>query len=403
MKMIVITFLLIVVASFTCKVKKEVKIKALVTFVSGKVTLNSKILKTNDIINEDSQIQVGTNSRCNLVIKKADSHYNILINENSRFHLSADSRNNKSMSAIIHSGNVLFNIKKQRSGTAFQTVTPTSIASVRGTQFSMKVREDGTSRATVIKGRVAYRIRLAEIENLPDEVKEKSKILKEVVQILEKDEKILESGQAMTLDKKQAQKKLDSIPEIKEVLSLPAVKKIIENKKLQKTEIDNVTTTIDNYFKKPARRKLLDNSLKILKEKKKISEMKVEEVTKEELSRELENFTREEIKKKDEENNENNLKKVDKKEKKKEPKKQTKKRVSFKERIKEYRKIIKEKKGNVSVKQIAKIMGKKSDTIKLKNGKTLRGVIYQRGSQYIILTTKGRRVVKESDLAEIKF
>ena len=75
------------------------------------------------------------------------------------------------------------------------------MAGVRGTKFEVNVKEDGSTTISVSEGAVATKMRLAEIENLPTEVQQKSKLVISVNEMLENEERILEAGQKIQIKK----------------------------------------------------------------------------------------------------------------------------------------------------------------------------------------------------------
>lgn len=58
---------------------------------------------------------------------------------------------------------------------------------------------------------------------------------------------------------------------------------------------------------------------------------------------------------------------------------------------------------DVLLKRISQVMNKKVETLRLKSGERVSGVVIQQGSNYLVLTPEGRRLIKGSEMAEIRF
>lgn len=96
-------------------------------------------------------------------------------------------------------GGILANVKKASASEEFNVVTPTAVAGVRGTKFSVQVAEDGGPRVKVVEGKVAMAPRVAALDNYTKEEIAADPTLTKLAEI-EKAEVILEDKTEGTLD-----------------------------------------------------------------------------------------------------------------------------------------------------------------------------------------------------------
>jgi hypothetical protein len=104
-------------------------------------------------------------------------------------------------------GGLLANVKKASSNENFSVVTPTAVAGVRGTKFSVDVQDGQQPRVKVVDGKVAMAPRVAALDNYTSEEIESSETLSQLKN-LEKQEIVLEENTEGTLDPKVEEKVL---------------------------------------------------------------------------------------------------------------------------------------------------------------------------------------------------
>tara|TARA_B100000315_G_scaffold223352_1_gene228069 strand:+ start:1020 stop:3899 length:2880 start_codon:yes stop_codon:yes gene_type:complete len=78
------------------------------------------------------------------------------IRENTVFSIEAERTGKKSLSTHLKVDKGDMWMKVPKTGSSFRIETPTSVASVKGTEFSLLVEEDGTTHLTVIEGTVEF-------------------------------------------------------------------------------------------------------------------------------------------------------------------------------------------------------------------------------------------------------
>lgn len=372
-KGLLIGIMIFFVPFMNCK-KEETKTAAqenkpaltgVVLFVIGDVQSGNRKLKAGDTISENESVQTGKKSACDLQIKELDAGVVMRMKSESVFQLKTMIVNGKPVpSAIVSLGSSMVNVsKKLKSDENFQVVTPTSIAGVRGTKFEVNVASDGSTSLTVSEGKVATRVRLEEAEELPVEIQEKSATITSVVKTLESQEQIIEAGHKTEVTKTQTNKILaetglgDSIKQIQ----------ISSQEKLSEEEVSKAANTIDKVntvsesAEKPAP--------KLAKES---SSFKVEKIPVKDLQTQLKEY--------------NELIAVEKQ------------KLATTESTNIVVKERNEKSKEVLIKRIEEITGKSFETLILKSGKKVKGIIFLEGSQYYVITPDGQETYNEAEV-----
>ena len=104
-------------------------------------------------------------------------------------------------------GGLLASVKRKSSKENFAVVTPTAIAGVRGTTFSVEMDEEGAApRVKVHDGKVAMAPRIRALEKYDDSEIQSNSALKELVEIQQKNEIVLEEKTEGTIDAAAQQK-----------------------------------------------------------------------------------------------------------------------------------------------------------------------------------------------------
>ena len=135
---------------------------------------------------------------------------------------------NKDTKLSMSSGNILATVKKESSDENFRVVTPTAIAGVRGTTFSVEVMDGREPRVKVLDGKVAMAPRIEALENYTEEEIEKSPTLKKLSDLSVQNEVILEEKMEGTIS-----------PEVEKTVS-DASDKIVDARKNNKPVEESV-------------------------------------------------------------------------------------------------------------------------------------------------------------------
>ena len=358
------------------------KMSAIVLFAVGDVRASESFagskgrkLKPGDIIQGDQTINVGNRSLCDLQIRDAKGAFVIRLNESTRVKLSAVKfPRHKTFEVSIYRGNALFRMNSTGEE-RLRVVTPTAAAFVRGTSFQVKVAEDGKSKIGVHEGEVMMLPRIPAVQNIPRKVVESSTTLSRITDQLYNWRKMVKAGHETTTDGSYLNGLVQNSPQLTRTLSLPAMRavrygsdgkpeQIKQAIRVAKKELDNPATqkkilasfekTKPNDVLPPARR---IDAAKFRREIKQYDELVP--LTAKELASDAAA------------------------------------RAAIKQRTK--------KNYEALLQSMARLMKRKVDTLKLIEGETLRGVIIQKGRDYMVLTPDGKRFVREEDLAEIRF
>lgn len=97
-------------------------------------------------------------------------------------------------------GSMLASVKRASQGENFTVTTPTAIAGVRGTTFSVEANEGEPARVKVIDGKVAMSPRIAALEKYSDEEIAKNDNLKKLQDLSQKQEVVIEEKSEGTLN-----------------------------------------------------------------------------------------------------------------------------------------------------------------------------------------------------------
>lgn len=332
----------------------EFKPQGLVLFVLGEVKIGDKLLKVGDVVNEKESIQTGKKAACDIQITGLDSDVTIRLRENSDFALSGYLKKDvKNLKLKMLTGKILVNAQKLNSKEGVETITPTTVVGVRGTKFEIEIGKDSSSSISVYEGKVAAKVIIPEIETLPDDVKDKSATLQKLDAYLVEKEVVIESGYSSIVTKKYADKVLKDtgIGEVlktadKTKLTEELDKKIIPEsftEKTQKLKDQEVQAPLVKVSAKTFEEKLKEYDEIIAVERNKLKDQKLKE-------------------------------------------------EEFKKRMK----------SPELMKRIEQIMDKSAETLLLKSGERIPGVIYLEGNKFIVLTPEGKKEFDKEQVQDVE-
>ncbi len=135
---------------------------ATITFFVGDVKKNAAEVQIGEILNENDLILTGTGASCDLKI--GDSM--IRIKENSKVQMSQILRGKdaESVTLSLNVGKILCRPKKLLKNENFLVRTPTAVAGVRGTIFTVEADSKKTTRIKVFNGKVNVVRRVDKLE-----------------------------------------------------------------------------------------------------------------------------------------------------------------------------------------------------------------------------------------------
>jgi hypothetical protein len=153
-----------------------------IIFMIGEVTKNNAAVQIGDPVHERDVIRTGADSFCDIKIGESL----IRVKQNTRVLMSSLVRKGaaENISIDLGVGKLLCKPKKLLKSESFLIKTPTAIAGVRGTQFTVEADANSTSRIKVFEGhvKVAKRIRyldpsISEVLKMAPEVNKDEKVI----------------------------------------------------------------------------------------------------------------------------------------------------------------------------------------------------------------------------------
>jgi len=215
------------------------------------------------------------------------------------------------------------------------------------------------------------RPRAAGVEDLPPALLSKSEELKRVVDALEKAEVVVESGKSTDINPTGAATILDQAG-LTPTLAKPEIRALVAKEKPTDQEISLALTTIHSSFADPAQKEQLRAATD-----KPVDAPKIEEVPKQDFDRKLKEYEEfiavDQSKLKDAESTQK----------------------AIQARSAEQR--------EQRIQRIEQIMQKSAETLILNNGTRVRGVIYQQGADYMVLTPEGKQFFNGADVNGLEF
>ncbi|MDX1957504.1 MAG: FecR family protein [Leptospiraceae bacterium] len=357
MKNLFILILLFVIS--TCKKEENVpvapeakqELSAQVLFVLGDVMIATSKAKLGDEVKLNDLIKVGKKSTVDIQIK--DTETTIRIKENSEFSFNVVvSGQKKKISAKVNNGSALLNIQKLKQDDSFDVKTPTQLAGVRGTKFEVNVDSQGKTKTTVFEGKVSAKVRSEELETLSQDDINKSANLTKLASAFEATEVVLEKGQTVQSTKETKDKilKESGLAEVIKNITPEKIAEIDTKIDPKKTEdkLSKLSTTIKQ---KPETMKETEIASK-LKEYEELIAIETAKLSKEGTK-------------------------------------------AIAERNTANKEII--------MKRIETIMGKQAETLVLKDGRKIRGVILQEEERYIVLSPDGKLEFEAKDVESTEF
>lgn len=193
--------------------KQQIDDYATIAFSIGDVKKNDQPVNIGDVLNQNDVIVTGAMSSCD--IKIGDSM--IRIKENSKAILAQllrkDGIENTTLGLDV--GKMICKPKKLLKNESFLVKTPTAVAGVRGTNFSVEADEKKTTRIKVFDGKVAVVKRVEAVEEHIDKIIE-------AAPAVEEKEKVVITAE----DVKKAEKKIEEVIK-KEGETPQAIEKVV--------------------------------------------------------------------------------------------------------------------------------------------------------------------------------
>ena len=349
----------------------DLKIPALVIVNVGNSFINGKKINSSETIDLTSKINVNENSFLDLQVLVGELKSVIRIKGKATVQLKAVTIGGiTSYTAFLDVGSFLFNIKKMQSRNGFQVVTPVLSVGVRGTQFQITVAGNGDSTLQVAQGEVSAKIRVPSFDLLLErKILTEKDVVKQILFPLQ-EESILKLGEKISITQKDVNKVLDNAQ----------ISEFVKNLELNK----DTANSEQNY------RAIVDNFQINLSQR----HLKIETVSGE-ISQQLKVLLKQAAndKKAILESEFNELNGIDEK-------------LIREGNIVGIQKAIKDHLAEHNAKYLERIeiiLGKSAETLVTKDGRNIRGVILQRGEDYIVVTPDGEVFIQGKDFKGIEF
>lgn len=348
-------------------VKENLSLSYIITFAIGKATADGKPVKSGDVLTGEPKLMIPATSQLDVQVKGLQTDVKLRIKSNTEIQFYARKKNGISeFLSFLKKGIVLYSIAKLNKEEGIIALTPLTRNVVRGTQFKVVAKEDGTSSIAVGDGSVQTSYSTPVLEALSDSDLLSPKSKQEVDAILEKS-KVIEAGKEITVNKKDAAPILDD-PELKALLDSPSLQKIDAPVTIQKDEA--LEKHLAEYESKHAEiqkdkeqlAKKADDALKLTDNKDTTVKKESEEIV---AIKTDGKESSDQIKKAVEEN-------------------------------------IQQKK-NELIGTMEKVYGKGSETLRLRSGGSVRGVIFERNGIFIVNTPEGEQTFSDSQVSGYSF
>jgi len=197
------------------------KPEAVVIFLIGDVEYGGKKLKVGDVVSSDHEIKVLNNALCDLQMIKVKTDMLMRFKSNSTFYLSSLKVNDSLQNTIfIKSGSGIFKVNKLSKEEDYKVVTPTSVAGVRGTFFLVSFIAD-VAITYVKEGKVTVRPFVGALERSLGGSIQEHKLLTSAYDYFADEEQILEAEQSNQVSKQNLNSKLKDNPDLQTIANQP--------------------------------------------------------------------------------------------------------------------------------------------------------------------------------------
>lgn len=341
---------------------EKLEVSTLVTFLIGEAKINGKIVNLSDSNRGDQLFKIEKNALMDIQVFGFQSKILLRSKSSTEFNLYAREIAGKNqLNVFVKKGEVLFSIEKLKKGDEVYVYSPLSKTKVVGTQFKVIVKEDASTSIKVGEGSVqvnpsnpALEI-LSNSDSLSPEKKTK-------IDTILGDNATVDHGNEIQLSKSSIKTALAD-PELIQLLESPTLKKIdnIVDKPIDmdlKKELSILETKLDTVAKQSVPIKNIEtkqtDSKEIVKEANQIVNLEnVENKNKETLKSEVKN--------------------------------------AIKSNTPEL------------LNTMSQVLGKKSETIILKNGQQISGLVYQSGTKIIVKTPTDSKTFNDSEISGFRF
>ncbi len=220
--------------------QKDVDEHAMVTFMIGDVKMNSVDVQIGDIIKESDLIVTAANSFCD--IKIGGSIIRIKALSNVRISTLFKSGSIENTTLGLDSGKMLCKPKKLLKDENFFVKTPTAVAGVRGTQFTVETDKAQTTRIKVFNGEVKVAKRVKQLESSMEKVLNFAPVIQKEEKVVITVNEVKEAEKAVeTSLKKETSSTTPSDQVIEKVINNTKDKVVVGSKEIEKFDVKDFT------------------------------------------------------------------------------------------------------------------------------------------------------------------
>ncbi|MBL8020167.1 MAG: FecR domain-containing protein [Leptospirales bacterium] len=331
----------------------------------GEVLRNGTAVKSGDKLREGETLKVGNEGLAVLSGEDKGDEDKLRVQGGSE--LALESLQTGVLEFRMKVGRLLALVpkKKERGSREFWISTPTTVASVRGTVFSVETDVASTKLSTY-EGAVEFRRRWEALEDLSPILIAKSEVLSGTLKVFQKASANVESGMESNVSDADFKERLSKIEPLSGILSGPDFVRLRKKKKLTEAETEGALKALDQAFStNEARSEILKRVDAAFGEAPAVVTM-----TPEEMKARRESFEA----------------------------------LSPAERQAKYDELRKKPMDRETFKREAtRLMGKAPQEVILKNGETLYGTIFGDNGRYRVYTATEMRIVSPEEVEEILF
>ncbi|MCE9597371.1 MAG: FecR domain-containing protein [Spirochaetia bacterium] len=221
---------------------------ATIVTVDGQVLKNGAPAKAGDTLRENEQLKVGSDSLAVVVAQHGESEARLRVQPDSD--ISVESLRADLFDVRIKVGRLLAMVpRKPKPGSrSLYISTPTTVASVRGTVFSVELNSSSDSMLSTYEGTVSFRRRWEALEDLPPALIKRSEILSSSVEIFEKASASVGAGTQSVVRDQDFKDRLSRIEPLNSVLSGPLFVGLRKKKNPADAEIQAALQALDQAF-----------------------------------------------------------------------------------------------------------------------------------------------------------
>jgi len=200
--------------------------QAMITFISGEVLValsdDWQEAQIGDFLEQDDILRVGEESYCELQFGETAA---LRIQDNTEVLLQDVLLNpdESNVGVKLAAGSVLAKVSKLTGNDKFAVQTESAVCGVRGTEFGVKVTEDGSTKLAVKEGKVAVLPANVDVDKIKDKLIDQDEALLEAVEKIEEAAPIVLADQELIIGGETLIKTEEVFQEVAEV-----VEKIVE-------------------------------------------------------------------------------------------------------------------------------------------------------------------------------